>query len=144
VTTAEVDVKPELVERITSALSELDALHNELGAARQRLQRLTKDLGGPRVNGEESAAGDAGPTSTLPTTLPATLTTREFEVLGLLAAGFTNAAIAERLMIADGTAKKHVFRVLRKLGVTNRSEAVACWFRSGQGSVSRGGAAATQ
>ena len=132
-TAAQAELQPEFVDRITSALTELDALHNELGAARQRLQRLTADLGGGRGNGDAAEATNGGPQSSLPSTLPTTLTTREFEVLGLLAAGFTNAAIAERLMIADGTAKKHVFRVLRKLGVTNRSEAVACWFRAGQG-----------
>ncbi|WP_293775236.1 LuxR C-terminal-related transcriptional regulator [Sporichthya sp.] len=131
--TAQVEIQPELVERISSALTELDALHTELGAARHRLQRLSADLGGVRGDGEASDATAGGTVSTFPATLPTTLTSREFEVLGLLAAGFTNAAIAERLMIADGTAKKHVFRVLRKLGVTNRSEAVAFWFRSGQG-----------
>lgn len=130
-----VELEPELVNKITSALTELDALHSELGVARQRLQRLSADLGGNRTNGDRSGAAGGGTVTAFPATLPTTLTTREFEVLSLLAAGFTNAAIAERLMIADGTAKKHVFRVLRKLGVTNRSEAVACWFRSGQGAA---------
>ena len=65
--------------------------------------------------------------------LPDTLTERELEVLGLMAAGCTNSAIAARLDIVESTAKKHVFRVLRKLGVSNRSEAVAFWFRAGYG-----------
>jgi DNA-binding NarL/FixJ family response regulator len=65
--------------------------------------------------------------------LPDTLTEREFEVLGLMAAGCTNSAIAARLDIVESTAKKHAVRVLRKLGVSNRSEAVAFWFRAGHG-----------
>jgi DNA-binding CsgD family transcriptional regulator len=65
--------------------------------------------------------------------LPDTLTGRELEVLRLMSAGCTNTAIAERLAIAESTAKKHVVRILRKLGVSNRSEAVVCWFRAGHG-----------
>ena len=131
--------RSELLDRISGALRELDALHSELGAARQRLQRLSADLGGARGELRETSPTGAPGTSpenwlgTLPETLPATLTARELEVLGLLAVGCTNSAIAARLMIAEGTAKKHVFRVLRKLGVTNRSEAVARWYRAGAG-----------
>jgi DNA-binding CsgD family transcriptional regulator len=63
--------------------------------------------------------------------LPQILTGRELEVLALMAAGATNLAIAQRLTIAEGTAKKHVLNVLHKLQVANRAEAVARWFQSG-------------
>ena len=53
------------------------------------------------------------------------LTTREGEVLELVAAGLTNAAIAERLWISPGTVKKHLDNVYAKLGVANRTAAVA-------------------
>ena len=53
------------------------------------------------------------------------LTPREGEVLELVAAGLTNAAIAERLWISPGTVKKHLDNVYAKLGVTNRAAAVA-------------------
>jgi DNA-binding CsgD family transcriptional regulator len=59
------------------------------------------------------------------------LTTREGEVLELVAAGLTNAAIAERLWISPGTVKKHLDNVYAKLGVTNRAAAVAA--RPGRG-----------
>jgi DNA-binding CsgD family transcriptional regulator len=53
------------------------------------------------------------------------LTTREGEILELVAAGLTNAAIAERLWISPGTVKKHLDNVYAKLGVANRTAAVA-------------------
>jgi DNA-binding CsgD family transcriptional regulator len=53
------------------------------------------------------------------------LTTREREVLGLMAAGLTNPAIAERLVISEDTVKTHVKHVLRKLGAANRAKAIA-------------------
>ena len=53
------------------------------------------------------------------------LTPREAEVLELVAAGLTNAAIAERLWISPGTVKKHLENVYAKLGVANRTAAIA-------------------
>ena len=53
------------------------------------------------------------------------LTPRELEVLGLLAEGMTNAAIADRLVVSEGTVKFHVHRILQKLRVANRVEAVS-------------------
>jgi LuxR family transcriptional regulator, maltose regulon positive regulatory protein len=53
------------------------------------------------------------------------LSDRELEVLGLLAAGRTNREIAEELVVALDTVKKHVSHVLDKLGAANRTQAVA-------------------
>ena len=52
------------------------------------------------------------------------LTGRELEVLGLVARGLQNKEIASRLGIAERTAKFHVGCILRKLGASNRTEAV--------------------
>jgi DNA-binding NarL/FixJ family response regulator len=52
------------------------------------------------------------------------LTSREAEILELVAAGLTNAAIAERLWVSPGTVKKHLENVYAKLGVANRAAAV--------------------
>jgi DNA-binding CsgD family transcriptional regulator len=57
------------------------------------------------------------------------LTKREREVLGLMASGATNAAIAERLVISHGTVKSHVKHILRKLRAANRAEAVSRYLR---------------
>ena len=53
------------------------------------------------------------------------LTSRELEVLRLLAAGSSNQAIARELVVTLDTVKKHVGHVLGKLGAANRTEAVA-------------------
>ncbi len=53
------------------------------------------------------------------------LSDRELEVLGLLAAGLTNQEIADQLLIALGTAKRHTINIYGKLGVSNRTQAVA-------------------
>jgi DNA-binding CsgD family transcriptional regulator len=52
------------------------------------------------------------------------LTTREAEILELVAAGLTNAAIAERLWVSPGTVKKHLENIYAKLDVANRTAAV--------------------
>ena len=54
-----------------------------------------------------------------------TLTRRELEVLQLMSTGATNADIAAHLVLAEGTVKTHVKRILRKLNVGNRGQAVA-------------------
>ncbi|MEX2355875.1 MAG: response regulator transcription factor [Thermaerobacterales bacterium] len=51
------------------------------------------------------------------------LTTREFEVLDLIAQGAGNRDIAERLFITESTVKNHVTSIFRKLGVTDRTQA---------------------
>ena len=52
------------------------------------------------------------------------LSARELEVLGVLAAGKSNQAIAKELVISLDTVKRHVTHILDKLGVANRVQAV--------------------
>jgi DNA-binding NarL/FixJ family response regulator len=90
-----------------------------LGARKDadRAAALLRELG---VAGRVTARGDRDH-----------LTARELEVLSLIAAGLSNAQIADRLVIAPKTAEHHVGRVLAKLGVRSRAEAAAYAVREG-------------
>jgi DNA-binding NarL/FixJ family response regulator len=59
----------------------------------------------------------------------AKLTRRELEILSLLAQGLHAAEIAARLFISPKTVSTHVDRILRKLGVRSRAQAVALAYR---------------
>jgi DNA-binding NarL/FixJ family response regulator len=59
------------------------------------------------------------------------LTTREREVLGLIATGLTNAEIAQALHLSPLTAKTHVSRILMKLGARDRVQLVVIAYQAG-------------
>ena len=77
-----------------------------------------------RAFGPEHAVPDTGPGTAAVPGIVEPLTSRELEVLGLLAAGRSNQAIAGQLVVTLDTVKKHVSHVLDKLGAANRTEAV--------------------
>jgi DNA-binding NarL/FixJ family response regulator len=59
-----------------------------------------------------------------------TLTPKEMDVLRLLARGMSNAEIGHELFISDTTVKTHVTRVLQKLDVRDRAQAIVLAYQS--------------
>ncbi|MBI3967392.1 MAG: response regulator transcription factor [Chloroflexi bacterium] len=126
------------------AWSELHFQRNEPGDTERGLEKLDQALAifeqcqakkdVERVLARRSAVGHPGrlPQSavesavTIPTWQSNGLTAREGEVASLAARGLSNREIAERLVIAEGTARTHVERILRKLGLRSRAQ-LAAW-----------------
>ena len=73
----------------------------------------------------------SSPVSVAPRTPTTPLTSREREVLGLLAQGFANKVIAARLGITEHTVKTHVAAVYEKLSARNRAEVLVAAARQG-------------
>ena len=62
---------------------------------------------------------------------PGGLTTREAEVLALLASGLSNAEIAQRLYLSHATVKTHINRIFAKTGARDRAQAVRYAYQHG-------------
>jgi DNA-binding NarL/FixJ family response regulator/class 3 adenylate cyclase len=82
-----------------------------------------------RLIAQFTSAARVAPTETPP--VLAELTEREVEVLGLIARGLSNAEIAAELTLTENTIKTHVARVLSKLGLRDRVQAVVLAYESG-------------
>jgi DNA-binding NarL/FixJ family response regulator len=85
----------------------------------------------PAVTGRVLATYRTGDAATLPSSALDVLTARELEVLGLLGEGLSNAEVASRLVVGEGTVKTHVGNVFAKLGLRDRAAAVVCAFDHG-------------
>ena len=55
------------------------------------------------------------------------MSSREAQIMTLIAAGHSNGQIAEQLVLAEKTVKNHVRRIYSKLGVGSRPAAIAYW-----------------
>jgi DNA-binding NarL/FixJ family response regulator len=77
------------------------------------------------------APGQAPARRTVPSPAVATLTERERQVVGLVAAGLSNDEIAEELVVSPLTAKTHVSRAMTKLAARDRAQLVVIAYASG-------------
>jgi DNA-binding CsgD family transcriptional regulator len=124
----------------TAAMDALHTLRGELDRLAGRRDSFGTDAGWPAVradspvrSGQRSGSEQVGAgRSAVPDffdEVEGALTRREVEVMRLMGAGHTNAQIARRLVISEGTVKSHVKHILRKLQAANRAEAVSRWLR---------------
>jgi DNA-binding CsgD family transcriptional regulator/tetratricopeptide (TPR) repeat protein len=97
---------------------------NLLRTAHARFREMGSDAWCRRIEERLRALGERAP-SRRSTTGPGGLTAREAEVLGLLAEGLTNRAIAEVLVLSEHTVIRHVANIFAKLEVKSRAAAVA-------------------
>jgi len=89
----------------------------------------------PAVQERLVAAVTSGPpggaTDAISPPPPAGLTTREAEVLTLLASGLSNTQIAQRLFVSNATVKTHINRIFAKTGARDRAQAVRYAYQTG-------------
>jgi DNA-binding NarL/FixJ family response regulator len=99
------------------------AAANEVAAARSTFTSLGA---APDLHALDRRWGASGPRRA-----PAGLTPRELEVLRLLAAGRSNRAIAEALVLSEKTVARHVSNIFDKLDVSSRAAATAYAYEHG-------------
>lgn len=107
--------KKQLINAVRRTLNGESPLNQELAV--QLISRFARGSARPT---EQPGAGDRSANGTRP---PTSLTPRELEVLSRLTQGKSNPQIARELVIARPTAKTHVERIIRKLGVSDRTQA---------------------
>lgn len=82
----------------------------------------------PLMGGEDGFGRDSSHlVLTEPSATRGLLSPRQGEIMDLVSAGLTNKDIANRLGLTSGTVKQHLAAIFRKLGVSNRTWAVAMW-----------------
>jgi DNA-binding CsgD family transcriptional regulator len=106
----------EEAQRAIDLLTELKA-ELEMSRARALLDSFAEQA--PKTRGKPAAAQNAG------------LTTRELEVLRLVASGLNNQVIGERLFLSEHTVHRHLANIFSKLSVSSRAAAVAQAARKG-------------
>ena len=97
--------------------------HGEAVRQMQAAEALAAKTGNPRVIAEAAAALAEVTGSAAPAPLPANLTSRQAEVLRLLAAGLSNRQIAAELYLSTATVERHLATIYRNLGLSGRVEA---------------------
>jgi DNA-binding CsgD family transcriptional regulator len=110
-----------LIALASRALGDEDTADFELDAARGMFERLGASTDVARLARSARRESSRAPTR---------LTARELEVLGLVATGKTNRAIADALGLSEKTVARHVANIFTKLDLTSRAAATAYAYRN--------------
>jgi len=116
--------QPELLSAVRRTLSGEPALNQDL--AMRLISRLSGEHGRGRERTSAPTSGGVGAAERVPEVseaLASILSSRETEALRLIAGGKTNRQIAKELMVSLSTVKTHVQRIIKKLGVSDRTQA---------------------
>ncbi|WP_194894464.1 response regulator [Catenulispora pinisilvae] len=144
------DTPPERLLAALKAVADGDTLFSS-AVTRRLVQAYVKATGldvepagpGPGAGGIPGGAADWPPAGLIPRSRRsegpssaeraalAALTTRETDVLRLVATGLSNGEIAERLVVSEGTVKTHLNRAMAKLHLSSRAQAVVLAYESG-------------
>lgn len=116
--------RTELTERLAWQRRQVQATFEYLESVTTTIDRDDISLARVRSTRQNSTILDAGPVEA-DAAIGSLLTERERQVFAELVRGRSNRAIAERLVIREGTVKNHVKCILRKLGAVNRAELIA-------------------
>ena len=132
------DVTPEHLVAAVKLVRTGDALLAP-SITRRLVERFAGRPGSPPAPpGSSAPSASAAPAASSPSARPgapgcgmSALTPRELEVLGQIARGMSNAEIAAKLFLSEATVKTHVARILTKLGLRDRVQAVVLAYESG-------------
>jgi DNA-binding CsgD family transcriptional regulator len=122
-----------LIERMRTQRSQVRAAFESAENMIASFARAEIELARGSEERALSAEGETLETPTAPAIIDELLTPREAEVLAMMVRGASNAAIAERLIIKEGTVKSHVKHILRKLDAVNRAEAISRYMGRARG-----------
>ena len=130
------DVTPEHLVAAVQLIRTGDALLAP-SVTRRLVERFARPPSAARAESSPSPRPGTSGAPSAPDCDMSALTPRELEVLGVIARGMSNAEIAADLFLSEATVKTHVTRILTKLGLRDRVQAVVLAYESGL--VSPGG-----
>ncbi|MBJ7337554.1 LuxR C-terminal-related transcriptional regulator [Mycolicibacterium sp.] len=121
------------------ALERMKAMQRSARTHLHDIRSLTSEFEGNWQRDEEAFTSFDQSDDVLRELVGEQMTRREQQVLQLLAAGKTNAQIADRLFVSEGTVKSHVRHIMQKLDASNRTDAVSRYQQMGKDAAERTG-----
>lgn len=129
VATGDLAFTPEITRRLVEAFHQVQEASTATTPVAQ--QTPSAHVWAPGAYGPQRHVPHAAPVARVLNGTAAELTSREIDVLRMVGAGLSNTDIAAELLLAEATVKTHVHRVLTKLCLASRAQAVVYAYESG-------------